>query len=137
MLLCRRGSSSSCAKQRASLRASAGSAAAKKACASGERMTSNIRPHLAPTDSLPGRDRLLGGGQPLAQCRAVEELNVLGQRRQALGRQAIDLLLDLSTQFDRAHDGMICDVPARVEARAALAGRFPQKYKRSRAFLVL
>src|SRR5256885_12118267 len=102
MLLCRRGSRSSCAKARASLRPSGASAAAKNACASGERMTSNIRAHLAPRDALAGSDRLFGGDQTLGQRRAVEKLYVIGQRRQACGRQAIDLLLDLTTQFDGA-----------------------------------
>jgi hypothetical protein len=43
------------------LRAKGGSAAAKDAAASGERMTSNIRAHLAPVDSPARCDRLLGG----------------------------------------------------------------------------
>src|SRR5437763_5441168 len=103
MLLCRRGSRSSCRKHRASLRARGGSAAAKKAWASGERITSNIGAHLAPVHALARSDRLLGGGQTLRQRRTIQELNKFSQRHQALGRQAIDVAFDPAAEFNGAH----------------------------------
>src|SRR5258706_5812652 len=103
MWLCRGGSCSSCAKQRASFRASGGSALAKNSWASGARVTSNIRAHLAPVDPLAGGDCLLGSSQALHQRPSIEELYIVGQRLKALGRQLIDRLLDFAAKFSGAH----------------------------------
>src|SRR5205823_1031297 len=86
-----------------------GSAAAKKAWASGERITSNIGAHLAPVHAFARSDRLLGGGQTLRQRRTIQELNKFSQRHQALGRQAIDVAFDPAAEFNGAHGPIIRD----------------------------
>src|SRR5437764_747258 len=75
------------------------------------RITSNNRRGLAPMDALAGCNGLFGGYQPLIDGRLIEKLDVVGQGLQALGRNAVNGLLDLSAEFDSGHDSMIKALP--------------------------
>jgi hypothetical protein len=103
MALCRRGSRSNWVKQRPNLRASGLSAAAKKSCASGDRMTSNIGADFPPVHTAARLDSLFRRLESLGKRGPIQKLGVVGKGRQAVSRQMVDDLFDFPSQLGRRH----------------------------------
>jgi hypothetical protein len=80
-------------------------AASKNALASGDKMTSNIRANLPPGGSLPRSDRFFPCYRTLRNRRAIEEMDVIGQRLKSLGGQFVNDLLDFTAKRSSFHNG--------------------------------
>jgi hypothetical protein len=70
-------------------------------------MTSNIRSYFAPVDTFTRGESAAGGGEAVFQGWGGEVANIVGERRQPLGWEAVDGLFDFATEFESAHGGIL------------------------------
>jgi len=75
----------------------------KDSCASGDRMTSNIRADFPPAFPAADGDRPFSRLEPLLERRPIQEMHVISERGESICGKVIDDLFDLFAKFRCRH----------------------------------